>query len=91
MGIEAVFVGDEKNIDPPEAIGEGAKISPMIQDVENPRAGGVLTEKSCCGVPVVQSEGAHEIGGGMYVGGLIMDYCPKCHKPYHSPVIGSVQ
>ena len=48
----------------------------------------LVKESSCCGVPVVQSEGAHEIEGGMIVGGLIVDYCPKCHKPYHDPVFG---
>jgi len=57
-----------------------------------PLTGGLLVkESSCCGVPVVQSEGAHDMGNGMYVGGLIVDYCPKCHKPYHSPVIGLSQ
>ena len=62
-----------------------------LDENNGPRAGGVMVEKSCCGVPVVQSEGAHDMGNGMYVGGVIVNYCPKCHKPYHSPVIGSSQ
>ena len=70
---------------------ETALKNTSLDEDNGPRAGGVRVEKSCCGVPVVQSEGAHDMGNGMYVGGLIVDYCPKCHKPYHSPVIGLSQ
>ncbi|HLC78716.1 MAG TPA: hypothetical protein VJH92_06340 [Candidatus Nanoarchaeia archaeon] len=65
---------------------------PITFDAEGPRPGGVIVKNSdCCGVSVTQSRGAHDMGNGMYVGGVIFDYCPKCHKPYHPPIIGRVQ
>ena len=66
---------------------DGEKLE--ISLLEGPLTGGVLAPKSgCCGVPVVQSRGAHDIGNGMYVGGVIVNECSRCHRPYHPNLIG---
>ncbi|MBI2045638.1 hypothetical protein HYT23_06270 [Candidatus Pacearchaeota archaeon] len=68
---------------------DAVKNFPLKEPKTGPRTGGlIITMSYCCQAPVVQSQGAHKTESGMMVGGVIVRYCSKCHKPYHPRLIG---